>query len=145
MRVVEKAENVTFFSIFFIFLFHFGLATLSLHSDNLGCPLPPSSILQKVILIFNSRKIGVTLQVPSSAVVLNSTDNWKISLIVEIWVDSTFSLQLQCTGTDFLSLSKPSLTYLFILSPLSSCIFYGWWEAGNHFPFFPPFFFFLTW
>lgn len=56
--------------------FHFELAALSLLSDSPGCPLPPST-LQKVVLIFNSRKVRVMLQVPSSTVVLNSTDNWK--------------------------------------------------------------------
>lgn len=92
MHAVQKPENITFF-----FFLHFGLAALSLlclSSDSLGCPLPPSFALQKVILIFNSRKVRLTLQVPSSTVVLNSTDKTgKVSLIVEVLVPSTFYLQ----------------------------------------------------
>lgn len=106
-----------------LLFFLLGLADLSVLSDSLGFPLLPSA-LQKVILIFNSRKVRVMLQVPSSTVVLNSTDNWKISLIVEIWVASTFYLQKQHIGTDFPSFSKLRFTCLFVLSPLSSYVFY---------------------
>lgn len=66
----------SFFLFFFFYFIHFGLATLSLLSDSLGCPPPPSA-LHKVILIFNSRKVRVLLQVPSSTIVLKNTDNWK--------------------------------------------------------------------
>lgn len=59
-----------------LLFFLLGLANLSVLSDSLGFPLLLSA-LQEVILIFNSRKVRVMLQVPSSTVVLNSTDNWK--------------------------------------------------------------------